>query len=264
MFKEMAPVRVAQALVGGAGRSRLGLCTLIAALWAATALGGCDKETIDLLPPPGQDASLAGQPATGFSFGGAGGTGMGGYHAFSSSGGSTDNPWSPGLEGSPCQTAGDCIPGLVCEPFSGRCVVPCTTPDDCEGDHPLCDRQNGSVGRCVDCLSNLDCEQSFTGSICLAGSCVQCVSDGDCEEPNAHCDRSFFICRHCLTDDHCPEPYHCDQRYFQCQECTEQAHCPDGTYCDTNRDVCEECLTNAHCPADSYCDLTSFECVPWQ
>jgi len=280
MLKEMARESVCQALTGRAGGPNRLVIGVIAATSAVCALPGCERETIDLLPP--SDGMQAGRSGLGPS----GGTG--GSSPLTGSGGVPESPWwtggdtgsgggnSPppgaggypyaGTEGSDCSD-GTCLPGLVCNPFSGKCERPCESNDDCDDPRrPLCDRGSGSSGLCVQCLTNGDCEWARPERpVCMAYMRVcGCGSDGDCEPPNAYCDPSFFNCKRCLRDEHCPPDRHCDPLYFQCQECVTDEHCPEQTYCVHNLFVCRECLINEHCPEQYYCDPSNYECIPWE
>ncbi len=284
MLKEMARKSVGQMLTGRAGGPNRLVFGVIAATSAAWALSACKQETIDLLPP--SDSSQAGQSAGNQPPTGGGGTG--GYGYPSSTGGVSESPWwtggsdgrggsptqppgaggspSPGTVGSDCTDSHNCLPGLVCHPFFRECEPACETNEDCDDyRRPFCDRESGSSGLCVQCLTNTDCAWADPERpICLPFTkfCAECSTDGDCEAPNAYCDLSIFTCRRCLDDTHCPQDMHCDPLYFQCQECVTDEHCPEQTYCD-GLFVCRECLINEHCPEQYYCDLSSHECVSW-
>ena len=286
MFKKMARGRVDQVLTRRVRALHTLPATLLTAVWALAGLDGCQHETIDLLPPSDSDASSAGRSFAGLGTGGT--TSSGGSQFSPGNGGTPEAPWWTGgdtgrggtstqppgsggssllgTEGSDCHDADDCLGGLVCHPFFGKCEPACRTDEDCdEPSRPLCDRESGPAGLCVQCLSNADCAHDPFFPVCLPYMhfCAECTSDNDCEAPNPYCHSSLFVCLHCLEDSHCPEGTYCDPMYNQCQECLADEHCrdPERPHCDLF--VCRECLFDPHCPDGSYCDRSRFECVPW-
>lgn len=132
-----------------------------------------------------------------------------------------------------CRYDGEC-PNLqggvvqVCQ-WGGYCDVPCQSNTECRY-ALLC---NG-VGKCVECLSNVDCAVRFGDArpLCQAqGRCAECLSDLDCGGFKPKCDTFYNWCR---------------------EECTSNLHCGiDEPVCDLGTLTCRGCVTDRECPPDA-------------
>ncbi len=235
-----------------------------------------------------------GEGALGGTKGGRGGSGQGG-----GSGSDVVSPGGSGLGGegnAACNladlescAAGDeiCCPGPSggeCVPSSlqncGGCHVRCSpTAADacldracvcggepaCSGDTPFCHE-----GRCGECRSDADCDDSPAGEKCVAGACAGCGTHSDCDDPEKPlCDSETRICVPCdhadieLSDDECTEangdlPAVCvtsGEKAGQCGACDPGTHvgCTEGApFCSTELE-CRECLDDDDCPSGKIC-----------
>jgi hypothetical protein len=170
------------------------------------AIAACGRETVDLLPSEQQ--SRAGAPAhepgaAGFRPGvdpSGGSPGYGGEAAAASGGWGGvggDDAFEGGHEVGCLSNPGVCALTEVCDPFTDRCVPPCTSNAVCDFPQVYCDR-----GICVECFYDRDCAASGLGRHCLAGACFECNDDAECPSNRPVCDRFRYVCG-CWDDDDC-------------------------------------------------------------
>jgi hypothetical protein len=242
--------------VGAAPALLFGLCGLFA-------LGGCQRETIDLLaqerglndqnPDSGSagsgpltipervlpvdprdsspDSGTCGSPTRPCPDGGA-----------DSGGGAGSEPvCAPGVGCHACGDDNDCTNRQnqpFCDTELRRCVQ-CRNATDCSVNGFTCSPLNHECERACDKAAN--CPGQGSAQLCKisAGVCVECEGDSDCRSSNAtqsHC--SLGRCVICGTDTQCrvdsPETPQCTN--FHC-ECTSQS-CPHGTHCDGSSGRC--------------------------
>ncbi|MCB9627540.1 MAG: hypothetical protein H6725_09235 [Sandaracinaceae bacterium] len=179
--------------------------------------------------------------------------------------------WSLAPTCTGCNTSADCTtPGLsVCDLEDHACVA-CSAEDSsaCDLLHPVCDPATRSCracvsdqdcgptsglrcasdGRCVACVSHLDCPAS--APICTSGGCSVCFISAECldRDPGAGlCDAETGRCGSCLDDDACRAAvaggvcvYGTDGR--RCG-CLAEADCGPGTTCDVPRRRCAPLAT---------------------
>jgi Cys-rich repeat protein len=227
----------------------------------------------DSTPSTGGTTGGAGGATTGMTggSGGAGGSTTGGAGG-STTGGSAGTPSADG--GLPdgrmaCSTNAD--GGLVfCSTqgtgtnicHMGRCVD-CVTDMDCsnEPQNPHCDTRPNTQGvipyNCEGCLDNTHCATGYT---CVNTNCVapcgtamvMCQASQVCDAPNNRCVEclSNADCADEMMDKQCDlTPNTAGLPTGQCEECLEAAHCPAGEVCVNNN--CEPtCMTDADCSPD--------------
>jgi hypothetical protein len=156
-----------------------------------------------------------------------------------------------------CDTS---VPGGTC--------VQCTTNQHCSGsvDTRLCDTARNVCVTCND--ANDGCQEPWPYCDVSAnegkGRCVDCLSDDQCGETYPHCNVEDNRCRTCVTDDHCPDkenaPY-CDPQYpGKCKACVDNSHCGGDTpVCDPDANnglgACVTCKTGQGCAAPLFCDV---------
>jgi Cys-rich repeat protein len=106
---------------------------------------------------------------------------------------------------------------LICEAVTHTCIVTCgeTVGENCPAAAPNCLE---SLGRCVQCRSNLDCV-SGTKRECdpLTGRCTECDRDDECPTNRPRCDRLHDLCVECTSSTDCPsgKPL-CDPNTYTC------------------------------------------------
>jgi hypothetical protein len=155
--------------------------------------------------------------------------------------------------------------------------------EDAEADVSACDPActNGrvcdeSLGECVDCLGDEDCD---TG-VCGDGVCVPCTVDKGCGSDEVcavdDADPQNSVCAACIEGEGCADGEICavddtSPGDSVCTECESDADCTESgaEYCedfgddDVTTNACVECTSDDHCtdPAASTCN-DSNECVP--
>ena len=77
---------------------------------------------------------------------------------------------------------------------------PCASSDDCANPTPYC---NVMLGKCVQCIADLNC--FGIGLVCdqNRGVCTNCRSNADCYQPAPYCSGPLARCVECLTDANC-------------------------------------------------------------
>lgn len=113
-----------------------------------------------------------------------------------------DDPYPDSPYPLPCLVTGSCF--AFCDEDRPGCT-PCDRDRDCPVVVPRCD---GSLDRCVECLDDHDCEETFGPHFaeCSLGMCVQCQRDEHCA-PGYHCEHGW--CGHCEEDYECPFGMEC-------------------------------------------------------
>jgi hypothetical protein len=155
----------------------------------------------------------------------AGDASMGGSLGSGRSGGASGGAGDASV--SACSSDGDCVgAGLLCNVSLGRCVA-CLSSVDCAADH---DCLGGACVAFTPCSNSLDCPQ---GDVCnpASGRCVDCVVDADCDEGQT-C--AGMLCRPSCESD---------------LDCT-----PLGLLCDKGNGYCVRCLTHVDCPEAEHCN----------
>lgn len=136
----------------------------------------------------------------------------------------------------------------------GGTEVRCASDNDCRSAGMLCDT---ALGRCVECLSDIDCDEN---QICENRECVSntlCVNSLDCVgDPDGKtvCDTAFNRCVQCLGPNDCPENHDCLSR--QCipyLACGNSLDCPSDQVCDTARGRCVDCIAGTDCEPGQVC-----------
>lgn len=193
--------------------------------WAFVALAavpfvsnGCGGDD----PPPNTTTTGSAGSTTGTA--GTGTTGMGGSAGSSGSGGSAGKAADSGDPRMPCGTTADGGPAFCTTQASGTNIC--------------------SDGRCVDCLTDMDCA---------------------IEAPNTHCDMRpnnagllSLTCRECIDTTHCPAGFTCTNNNCQAP-CGTSAMCDTDEVCDAPNNRCVECLSDANCATNTNnprCNLT--------
>lgn len=223
--------------------------------------------------------------------------GSGGIDASAGSGG------SGGTDGgavSGCRTRNDCPASApVCNAATGQCVecivgtdcaqteectngvcIPlpqCTTSLDCIGldagtfaGRTICDQ---SLGVCVDCMMDTDCESS---EICVNETCaLACNSDNDCTSRGLLCDQAAGACVQCLDSNACTETEHCADQQCVPDVCVASVTVCDGAFLrecnaegsgfarsvDCSPDTCVETANGAACVAGADAGAPSAQCT---
>lgn len=112
-----------------------------------------------------------------------------------------DNDWNPGSCAEPtCDCTAsldggseDAGPGDAGDADAGPCGV-------CVGSTPICSE---TIGTCVGCLADDDCDDP-TATLCdPSGACVACLADTDCPTDSRLCDSG--ACVTCRVDTDCPD-----------------------------------------------------------
>lgn len=160
-----------------------------------------------------------------------------------------------------CLWDSDCGPGAVCDERVCQPVTTCsnslgcTSAVDATGQAlPICDKD---AGRCVACLSNLDCAESQVCSDQKCVAVVACQNSKDCS-PDQVCDTQKGYCKDCLGDADCGSSQQCmDGECIDFIACSSDKQCtPLGLLCDTSKGKCAGCLVHSDCPAVYHCAPT--------
>jgi Cys-rich repeat protein len=255
------------------------------AYWLAVALAvtpvvsqGCSGDDSKTTSAGG----AGGSTATGGAGGASGGTGGATGGAGGATGGASGTGGSAGSAGSGKGGAGPADAGMlpdgrvtcgaslcsqnptstnICDTATGRCVD-CLTDMDCaiETLNKHCDTAPNSAGlpayNCEECLNNSHCPM---GATCMNGDCVTPCGTAMCDTGEV-CDAANNRCIDCLSDMDCADETtdkRCDLRpnamglpTGSCEECTESSHCPTGEVC--FEDNCEPaCTSDMACATDS-------------
>lgn len=160
--------------------------------------------------------------------------------------------------GTPAPVECECEPPLRFDADASRCVE-CLTDDECEGGR--CDPERY---RCVRCLDDSDC--SALRPVCAAGTCVGCRSNEDCDSAERSVCSPRRDCERCAEDADCA---HIDSRSAcaagRCVECSaaNETACGAGV-CDVRAGVCTarparsgvactECVSDRECVEGQLC-----------
>ncbi|MEZ4288353.1 MAG: hypothetical protein R3A47_09470 [Polyangiales bacterium] len=162
-------------------------------------------------------------------------------------------------DGEACAVGNVCVPANVsctddsmcssptdqCDPTLGTCVT-CydsitdnTSPDEgCNAMTPHCSTENLSLGECLGCQTDIDCN----GGVCTVDNiCVECDSDDDCDGGVCTVDN---LCIECETDDDCADGEVCTD-LSTCEvvdtPCTSDDMCTDSV-CNTETGECVACV----------------------
>lgn len=117
---------------------------------------------------------------------------------------------------------------------------PCGSSDECANPTPYC---NVMLGKCVQCIADLNC--FGIGLVCdqNRGVCTNCRSNADCYQPAPYCSAPLARCVECLTDSNC------GKQGIKCMDgvC---GSCGDGICSENERNgmfgFCNDCF--AGCP----------------
>jgi hypothetical protein len=243
----------------------------------SAACGGSDEPSVVVPIDAGDAGASGGASGSGGSSatGGSGGTGGSSASGGSSGSSGTDAGGTGGGAPIPCNSAGACPTGLMCDPLTKICVqclfdnqcaigqrcasdrtcrdvIDCTNSLACVGaafNETICDQASG---RCVECLSNSDCGSAEE---CVDTQCVAylpCVNSLDCRGGWV-CDVAGGRCVECLGDADCGVDRQCENR--KCwSNCNSDTVCtPQGLLCDRTAGHCTRCLSHVDCPTEYYC-----------
>ena len=173
--------------------------------------------------------------------------------------GSTGSCWAQGDEDL-CQNA--CRTGTIAAhqafPSEEACNI-CDTSADCPFAQPACDV---GAGRCVDCVSDVDCVGSDLPACEPATStCVGCLGDHHCSD-GKRCELSNNTCVGCFDNSDCwqgDSGWICDATSRECRVCLNDGECGAGVCVGGS---CVQCRNNMNCGgATPYCDTSSHLCV---
>ena len=107
----------------------------------------------------------------------------------------------------PCRGTVGCTAPYVCSPTAPFCVLPCI--DGSSGSCP------GFIESCrsMVCSSCNEDEDCAAGAFCDLphGRCVQCLSDVNCGGATPRCNQGRGLCEACLRNDDCPVGGSCFQ-----------------------------------------------------
>lgn len=149
---------------------------------------------------------------------------------------------------------------LQCETQSGRCVE-CLTDMECGAARPACEP---GTYRCVECVTSQHCE---AGLVCepITHRCAKpCQTFAECGPSYDDCANG--ICRLCDGAAECignQAGPRCDSAVGRCGQCTSSSQCPTATpQCDRSRGVCAGCSSSFDCPAGELCHPATKSCVP--
>jgi hypothetical protein len=177
-------------------------------------------------------------------------------------------PQQLGQRNESCQTASDCMPGLVCvkevcsvdrfnvTPTGNECaVVACREAKDCcaqptvtcttlksacdAGDTLACQQYEASCGCRFDCVKNTCVQQCQTGTGGTTGNTCTATNARYCDGKN---------CVQCLCDSHCPTSQVC--RGSKClARCEANLDCPAMNKCEDGVCVKAPCESDRECIA---------------
>jgi hypothetical protein len=134
------------------------------------------------------------------------------YSAFAACGDVTSEPiFRSPIAREACEADAGCDESVPrCD--AGTCLE-CTDPSDCDEDEAFCD----ASGRCVECLTDAQCEDMDERCSPALGECAEPCSEGDaCDSDDPICDVNIGFCVECLTDEHCDDDERC--RGWECVE----------------------------------------------
>ena len=156
-------------------------------------------------------------------------------------------------------------PATICS--VGQCVVPeCVTDQECANTQPFEPACEGNVCfkcglgtsegapdfYCANYFFNNETHQGTPVCNATAHNCVQCTSDLSCEQ-------NFYPT---------PGLPDCKLQTQSCVQCTSNATCaqlfPSVPVCKTSTNTCVKCLTNADCPQDTPFCTTNNVCIKGQ
>lgn len=141
--------------------------------------------------------------------------------------------------------------------------VECRASGECARPYPYCVT---ALGRCVECLSSVNCSGTGTPYCSAAHSCVACLNDGQCKSKTPYCDDAG-TCVECLSAENCGVAgWTCDRDAHRCApNCHSNDDCsgsPETPFCDAERNVCVPCIVDRDCPgAAPRCDPNRKSCV---
>lgn len=137
-----------------------------------------------------------------------------------------------------CKKAADCADsadGKVCDVMRGKCVgcmatadCPTTTPSECVANQcvaiPVCEttancegslvcNETASPARCVECVSDADCNAISKGNTCANNKCYTKCGDGASCSNGLKCNTSLNpnVCTECATNSDCSADKYCDK-----------------------------------------------------
>jgi hypothetical protein len=140
--------------------------------------------------------------------------------------------------------------------------APCAATGDCKAPAPHCAVDGAQVGRCVQCRSSADCDQSGPTPVCsVSGTCRERVAS-DCTAPGkTRFDPVAKSCVECVTATETADCAASPGGRFcgptgSCVQCRLDANCPSNLPVCTNNVCTAECMTDANCstkPSTPYC-----------
>jgi hypothetical protein len=141
-----------------------------------------------------------------------------------------------GAVGGPCVTAADCDAhdGQSCDTSIGECIG-CHSDLDCDGTHPFC---NAATTECVSCRVTADCPAN---EACQDGECTtRCASSADCSNGHPVCLTDTGACVECVSDADCrADKPGCVLSEHRCRDCSSDAQCSDGKRCAIGKGQCQ-------------------------
>jgi hypothetical protein len=164
--------------------------------------------------------------------------------------------------GGACIGSGDACPGQFCDEVNDICVD-CFTELDCDDSNP-CTTDACVSGACQNTNSTAPCDDGLfctADDVCSGGACV---GSGDAC-PGQTCDEAANACTGCLDDAECDDAHPCTTDTCvggACQNTNNTAPCDDGLFCTAN-DLCVDgvCVGSGDACPDQLCDEASNLCV---
>jgi hypothetical protein len=165
--------------------------------------------------------------------------------------------------GGVCTGGVDACPGQVCDEPNSRCVD-CLSDADCD-DANVCTDDSCNANVCANVPNTLSCDDGLfctVTSVCVAGACVG--SQDPCTPPMV-CSEALNACVRCEVNADCNDGNPCttDVCVFNiCSNTNNIAPCDDGLFC-TTTDVCSggACVgSGTPCPG-RLCDEANQGCV---
>ena len=191
----------------------------------------------------GDEATTTATGTTGGA-GGAGATGGAGGATTGATGGATGG--TGGSAGSTGGSAGKAGGGMM---DAGAMCGTMTCSTNPTGNN-ICDTMS-MPNRCVDCLSNVDCEVEMVNKVC------------DTRPATTGMMLPAYQCVQCVDNTHCPMGTTCNTQE-QCVMSCGTANCTitetGNNICDLPNNRCVDCMTDADCAVettDKFCDTTT-------
>lgn len=97
----------------------------------------------------------------------------------------------------PCRGTVGCAAPYVCSPSAASCVLPCVDGSDCPGFIDSC-RSN----ICSACNGDDDCSEGLSCDLPY-GRCVDCLSDAQCDSSRPRCHHATGLCEECVRNADC-------------------------------------------------------------